>query len=80
MRFPAIDYTKGKATYCDCVTMTEERLDLLLVMDVPHSDYSVLSSRDHELAVGRDSMACDFVEMTVDLAVELFTSEKQLFL
>lgn len=38
----------------DSISMSEELRDLLLVMDVPNSDDSILSSSDHQLTVGGD--------------------------
>jgi len=36
---------------CDCVPMAHEGLDLLLVMDVPDADDSVLAAADHVLSI-----------------------------
>jgi hypothetical protein len=36
----------------DGVSVTQERLDLLLVMNVPNSNDSIFTSADQELAIG----------------------------
>ena len=41
-----------KRNSCDGVSVTQERLNLLLVMNVPNSNDSVFASADQELAVG----------------------------
>ena len=58
--------------------MTQERLDLLLVVNVPDTHNSVLATRYKELTVWRDSMAHNLIEVTLNFPVELFSSEEEL--
>lgn len=62
---------------CDGVPVTHERLDLLLIVDVPNSDYAVFAATDEELSVSRHGAGHNFVEVASYSAVELLALEER---
>lgn len=62
------------------VSVPKERLNLLLIMDVPNSEHSIFAARDEVLAIRRNSTTENFIEVTLMRSVELFSSEEQLLL
>ena len=66
--------------YGDGVFMTEESLNLFLIVNVPDAEHAIFATTDEVLAVWWDSAAQNLVEVTFMLLVELFSSEEKLFL
>lgn len=56
--------------------MTEESLDLFLIVDVPDAEYAILPPTHKVLPIRGDSAAQYFVEVTFMLLVELFASKE----
>lgn len=69
-----------KANTSDGVSMADECLDLLLVVQVPDSDNSVLSSTHYVLAVGGDSQTEGLIEMALHAPVVFLALKYQLLL
>lgn len=63
----------------DGVAVTQERLNLLLVVNVPDAYDSVFASADEVLSVWRDSGAENLVVVAFMITVEPFPSEKVFF-
>jgi len=64
----------------DGVPVALERLDLLLVVDVPNPDHLVLSTRYQELAVLTDGEGADLVPVPLHPPAELLASKEALLL
>ena len=68
------------SAYGDCVSVAQERLNLLSVVDVPNTYDAVFASRDHVLPIWRNSMTYNFIEVTFNLSIKFLTSKDELFL
>lgn len=62
-------------TYGDSVPVTQEGLNLFLIVDVPYAHDAVLAPRDHVLPVWRDSVASNLIEVTLHLPIKLLAPE-----
>lgn len=57
--------------------MSEEALDLSLIVDVPNTDQSIFASGDQVLAVWRNCTAKHFIIVTLKCFVKLLASEEK---
>lgn len=62
----------------DCVTVTEEGLNLLLVVNVPYSYNSIFSTTYHVLSVRRYGQSCCLIKVPCNFPVKLFTIKNHL--
>jgi len=60
--------------------MTQESLDLLLIVNIPDSHNAVFSAADKILAIRRNSKRSDLIKMALNCSIELFTFKEELFL
>ena len=65
-----------KLNASDCVSVSQEGLDLLLVVKVPNTNNSIFSTRDQVLTVWRNCERGNLVVMTGNGAIELFSFEE----
>jgi hypothetical protein len=64
----------------NCVSMSHESLDLLLVVKVPDTHDSIFSSRHKVFTVWRNCASQYFIEVALHCSIELFSFEEHLFL
>ena len=60
--------------------MTEESLDLSLIVHVPNAHHAVFATGYQVLSVRRDRRAENFIKVSVVLSIELIAAEKHLLL
>ncbi len=66
--------------YCDCVSVAQERLNLLSIVDVPNTHDAVFASRHYVLTIWRDSVTYNFIEVTFNLSIKFLSPKDELFL
>jgi hypothetical protein len=65
-------------TNSDCVPMTEESLNLFLIVNVPNPHYSIFTSCNQILSIGSHTKW--FIKMSLDSSVMLLSKENVLLL
>src|SRR5687768_9572467 len=67
-------------SYCYRISMSNESLDLLLIMNIPNSDYSVLASTNRIFPIGRNCQTQGLIKVALNTTIVFFSLEYELFL